>query len=45
MHSVREDKAHLLIVKDYFPQGIFSDVLAIQTYYLLLHNWSYLTIE
>lgn len=29
MHSVREDKAHLLIVKDCFQQGIFSDILAI----------------
>lgn len=28
MHSVREDKAHLLIVKDFFWQGIFSDNLA-----------------
>lgn len=38
MHSVREDKAHLLIVKDCFLQGIFSDIVAIYAYYLLFHN-------
>jgi len=29
MHSVREDKAHMLIVEDCFLQDIFSDVLDI----------------